>query len=214
MSQNISINRELVWPWFECFPGTSVVTIKSHNKLMNISISELKINDMVLTSAENSVPQYAKVVSFFHRIQDIDAKFIRLYYHETKFITLTPKHLIYSQKEYIPAQDVKVGNSLKVFDHFNKTIIKVTVIKKTEISLGNSGIYAPLTESGTIIVDNVHASCYSVVKSHNLAQAFFNAVNKLGSILTIKPKVYESISKILFDTLEYLNLTSFVLNSG
>ena len=82
MSQNISINRELIWPWFECFPGSSIVTIKSKNKPMNISISDLKINDMVLTSEA----KYSKVMSFFHRVPNVEAKFIRLFYEETKFI--------------------------------------------------------------------------------------------------------------------------------
>ena len=91
--------------------------------------------------------------------------------------------------EYVFAKDLKL-NDILVSDNDgviqNETIIKIQKIKEM-------GVYAPLTESGTMFVDNIYVSCYADTKKHELAhyvfKVYFNARNiyeKIINILNIK----------------------------
>ena len=178
----------MVWPWFECFPGSSIVTILNDQNLPeNISISNLKISDQVLSGITNNQQQYSKVISFFHNLPNISAKFVRLYTADKTFVTLTARHLIFAKTksadsfEFIPANTVQPGDLLQLFEHSFNKLKYVGVVKNEQIDLINSGIYAPLTESGTIIVDNIQASCFSLVKSHKLTQTFFKMLHQIHS---------------------------------
>ncbi len=76
------------------------------------------------------------------------------------------------------------------------------VTKVETVALEKSGIYAPLTEQGTIIVDNVHASCYSMVKNHKIAHFLFNILNKLNSFVKLTSQTYIYYSKFLLEMLD------------
>jgi hypothetical protein len=153
-------------------------------------MSELVANDLVLVSGENDRLEFSRVVGFLHRTPHASAHFVRLHFHSqfnsTNVITLTPKHLILVSEvghdetghfEYRPAASVQAGQFLKHFDATSQVNSLVRVVKSEKVGLSGSGLYAPLTESGTLLVDNVHVSCFSVVKSHRLAQLFFAAFN-------------------------------------
>lgn len=174
---------------------------------------------------ENQAPSFSKVVSFFHRVENIDASFVRIYFNlkqnsSDNYITLTPRHLILvkeandnqSDFEYKPAMKIKPGDELKYYDHETKFQKIVTVNLIETVDLKNSGIYAPLTETGTIIVDNIHVSCYSMVKNHRLAQFFFSLINNIGSVFDVASNTYVSYSKVLYEALNLLNLSSLFLN--
>ncbi len=176
-------------------------------------MSELNINDMVLTN-ENT---FSKVITFLHKIESINAKFIRLYYNqEQSHITLTPKHLISvksdnkNEFDYIPANQVQIGDELS---HFDIEFKKIQTVKVNRIELLESnGIYAPLTESGTLIVDNIYVSCYSLVKSHQAAHFFFNILFIIKKFILISSDACLDYAKYLYDFVEYFKLSDLFLN--
>ena len=243
-------------------------------------MSELNIDDRVLVadeedSSNESGPhriasegslKFSRVVSFLHRIENIDADFVRLHYeivetHNSELdemihlehhryraasmpslpglnrsskslvemtrvkkthVTLTPKHLILVNSKndksnttcsYIPAEQVNGGERIKYYDYNLKIHRTVTVVRKEDkLKLQSAGIYAPLTESGTIIVDNIHASCYSMVKNHKLAQLFYAILNHLGNLIKITSESYLTYSKFFFDFLNFIQMSDFFLN--
>ena len=249
-------------------------------------MSELNIDDRVLVAdEEDSTPnepgshriasegslKFSRVVSFLHKIENIDADFVRLHYeiiethnseldeiihseHHHRYraasipslsivknatnksaksliemtqikkthVTLTPKHLILVNSKndksnttfsYIPAEQVSVGDRMKYYDYNLKIHRTVSVVRKEDkLRLKEAGIYAPLTESGTIIVDNIHASCYSLVKNHKLAQLFFAILNHLGNLIKITSESYLTYSKFFFDFLNFIQMSDFFLN--
>jgi len=84
-------------------------------------------------------------------------------------IELSDRHLIHRRHDgFVWAEKLNKGDEILVLSskHANKTyweeIIDIDQIEK-------QGLMAPLTEEGTIIVNNVHTSCYAIVKSHTLA---------------------------------------------
>merc|ERR1712232_37969 len=72
-----------------------------------------------------------------------------------KPLRMTSKHLIYEQRQglFIPASNVKVGDILVSSDEEEVT---VTSIRKVQAS----GLYAPFTPSGTIMVNHVLVSSF------------------------------------------------------
>ena len=192
--------------------------LDSDSSPMNISIADLKVSDNVLTGLDDdNQPKYSKVVSFFHNLPGVKAKFLRLYTNEN-VITLTPRHLILSKVksakdfEFLQAADVKAGDLIKLFNHSVKGLENVEIIKVEEIELKNSGVYAPLTENGIIIVDNVQASCFALVKSHKLAQLFYSVLNGISTIFYFKSDSYMNISKMMYELVDFLNLKGYFLN--
>lgn len=195
-------------------------------------ISELKVGDQILVVndidnndnfSKNNL-KFARIVSFLHKIENIDAKFIRLYFknslNKIQYITLTPRHLIYVKKidkqkfEFMAAFEVTVGDTLKKYDFANKRYQYVKVTKIEKIYIKQSGVYAPLTETGTLIVDNILASCYSIVKYHGTAQFFFNILNSLAFFVELTSDVYVYYSKVLFEIVNLLHLSKTFLNEN
>jgi hedgehog protein len=84
-------------------------------------------------------------------------------------IELSARHLIHRHNDgFVWAEKLNEGDEILVLSskHGNKTnweeILDINEVEK-------QGLMAPLTEQGTIIVNNVHTSCYAIVKSHTLA---------------------------------------------
>ena len=80
-----------------------------------------------------------------HRATTAHAKFIELY-HSDGMLTLTPDHVIFlSDGSAIPARDVKIGMQLATLSGSSEVMRVASVV--------GHGIYSPMTQSSTIVVD-------------------------------------------------------------
>merc|ERR1712151_454672 len=83
--------------------------------------------------------------------------FLQIQYTNTdktsSFIEISPDHLIDVNGSMLPASSVKVGDLLQGNDKGSMIVSKIRNIRRR-------GVYAPFTESGTILVNNVLASSY------------------------------------------------------
>ena len=91
-------------------------------------------------------------------------------------IEMTPKHVIpvqrfnvlnHSTEETVFAEEVKRGDWVFVWNT-NELWIEPKKVVKVEYKRGQ-GIYAPMTYSGTLIVNDVKVSCYANIKSHSVS---------------------------------------------
>lgn len=123
-----------------CFPETAMVN--------NKPITELKIGDIVPTSTGIS-----KVTTFLHYEPNINVNMIRLILENDKKTIVSKDHLIYSNGEYKSVVSVEIGD----FVEYKGELVKI--VEKSVIEA--KGLYAPLTEEGNIIVDDIHYSCYT-----------------------------------------------------
>ena len=140
------------------FQGSKVVTQRG-----KVAIEELKIGDQVQTIYNGNL-QMTQFLGWIHKEVDHVEHFVILNTKSAK-ITVSKKHVIFRQVEGSHdgamtttfADLVTVGDVLEV-------IVEGQVQRERVVSIDKEtkkGTFAPLTASGTILVDNVLASCYA-----------------------------------------------------
>lgn len=175
-----------------CFSGSSYLTATNGRQ---IPISQVKPGDDILTTDWSGRVVSDKILTFLHWTpptdQTVQRAFTQLTMEDGNSITLTRNHLIkvitastennhghhgdmtsfmaatFKYAKSVSKGDFLLGFSNQRASHIgNTTLHRVDSVK--EISL-QTGVYAPLTKSGTVIVNGVLASCYAVVENHDHA---------------------------------------------
>jgi len=145
-----------------CFSGNSMVVTKQQNgDVSSIPMKDLRLGGFVLVNSDDdNYHHYEKVYSFAHYHTTMETEYMQLLPSK---LELTPQHLVYVQnyQEPIPASSVQVGDVLLQGMRSNTTrVTKIRIVKR-------QGMYAPLTPSGTIIVNGVKASNYIALQPTN-----------------------------------------------
>jgi Leucine-rich repeat (LRR) protein len=158
-----------------CFSGDSLVEVANKG---HIRMNDLKINDEVHVGNG----EFSRVYSFGHYNTHTTGKYLRLFSSELdRPLEISKDHMLFvEQRGAVPAATVSVGDNLSLG---NGRTTKVTKIA----NVNSVGVFAPFTESGTIVVNGVLASSYvslqpeseffsaggvKIVSMHWLAHAF------------------------------------------
>ncbi|PIC45379.1 hypothetical protein B9Z55_005417 [Caenorhabditis nigoni] len=155
-----------------CFTGDAKVMTPSGEKTM----SELRVGDMVQTY-EHGKMAYTRVASWLHRLPETKAAFIKLTTDNGPEVSMTPQHFIYKADcvtevyDLVYAEDVNVGDCVMVKKNDDKLTLTTVVNKST---FYETGVYAPMTETGDLIVNDIYASCHNVIKTNTLSHTFLN----------------------------------------
>ena len=174
-----------------CFPGVSTVELKSgEHRLME----DLVPGDEVLAMDDNGQVTYSAVITILYAKQLSSMKYCYLKTTSGKELRATEYHLVYtgdcsstsvSYNDFIYAKDLQVGDCLRVrVDSDANNQLSSEMQEISEISMHKlDGAYAPLTTLGTIVVDDVVASCYASIRYHGLGQLAFAPVQYLYPLL-------------------------------
>lgn len=172
-----------------CFSGDSVVTTGLGEKKL---MKDLRVGESVLALSDDGVLRPSEVLLFLDRNDKVRTEYVTLVTDAGKSITATPTHLVLrwekperSQIRYanpVYAKRVRVNDTLLtvVGDGTGGRRLRterVVEIRNTE----KVGLYAPLTVDGTVVVDDIVASCYAVVNSQWLAHLAFLPVRMVAS---------------------------------
>ncbi|XP_034562557.1 sonic hedgehog protein A [Notolabrus celidotus] len=153
-----------------CFPGSSTVTLQDGTEK---AVKYLQKGDRVLAADDDGKPIYTDFIMFV----DQDSTTRRLFYViETDSghkITLTAAHLLFISRNSteeermsaVFASQVQPGQRVFVLDADRLEPVTVKRIYTQE----HEGSFAPVTVQGTVVVDQVLASCYAVIEDHELA---------------------------------------------
>lgn len=126
-----------------CFSGTTMVQSKNKG---DVFMKDIQIGDRVLASTGN----YETMYSFGHRDESLDAEFLQLL---PSTLEISKDHMLLVNSRYAPASSVQVGDVLKLANGDDMTVDAIKTVVRT-------GVYAPFTTSGTIVVSNIKASTY------------------------------------------------------
>lgn len=161
-----------------CFTANTTVQLASG---LTLPMWRLQIGDRVRSLNAEGNLEYSEVLLFLHRNPSLRSRFLRLSLASGHNLTITPSHLILRWEKpnttalhhAIPvyAQDVRIHDQLLLS---SPTSSELTVDSITRIEeVFETGVYAPLTVSGTIVVNDIVASCYAVIYSQRLAHLSF-----------------------------------------
>lgn len=99
--------------------------------------------------------------------------------HDSGNLTLSKEHLVFTVREEsrraraIPARDVRPGTLLLTSTEEESPVFSLV---HNVYSTSMKGYYGPLTSTGTILVDNVVASCYTHDGNYKLPHWTLNLV--------------------------------------
>jgi len=149
-----------------------------------ISVTDVKPGDMLKAwSMTQSREIFSPFTGYSHHDAEAYAAYIEMFTATEKSIKMTSTHLMAKlntegQTEFVHAQEIEVGDRVL-------TTEGVETVARLEESI-EKGVYSPLTVEGTVIVNNVVASCYANYNSHAVAHmvhptllSFANAINSV-----------------------------------
>ncbi|CAF1265316.1 unnamed protein product [Rotaria sordida] len=152
-----------------CFSGDSSVMLTN---------GELKQIDYLQTGDEILTVDHLKIVPtemviMLDKQRSNQAQFYTFITDSGHKISLTGLHLIpiispNNTMNYIAAREVQLGDQLYALVNGH---MKSSPIRNISIEI-KRGYFAPLTLTGTLLVNDVLASCYASVKNHQWAQIF------------------------------------------
>ncbi|XP_061687949.1 indian hedgehog B protein-like [Syngnathoides biaculeatus] len=166
-----------------CFPGDASVIVENG---IRKSIRDLRPGERVLTlSGEKGRAElvYSQVLTFLDRDPGIHKLFYTLTTEGGAHLSLTAAHLLFvsqgncseggqptpSSLRTAYACEARPGQCVLVARGGLGTLSRISSVTVTE----RRGVFAPLTAQGTLVVDEVAASCYAVVGQHSLAHWAF-----------------------------------------
>ncbi|KAF8375515.1 hypothetical protein PRIPAC_81944 [Pristionchus pacificus] len=169
-----------------CFSGDMTVeVVDGTTKRMD----QLTKTDWVL-SLSNKELVYEPVEFWLHRVPSQEAEFNVFETEDGKTIKLTDKHYIFKgdcsrlndgavnastlPQEAVTADQVRAGDCLYTMWTIDRQMHEVRVVRASKVT--ETGIYAPMTNSGRIIVNGVHASCHNIMQEHTTGHALFQYV--------------------------------------
>uniref|UniRef100_A0A183AKL8 HintN domain-containing protein n=1 Tax=Echinostoma caproni TaxID=27848 RepID=A0A183AKL8_9TREM len=189
---NLYFSQELyiTSQWFGCFPRSAKFRLENG---LSIRVDELKIGDRVLS--QNLITgkmEFTPIVAFLHRDEHAWSPMLRVIYNapmsngkQNMSLYLTPDHLIYikpgptEQIKTVFASTLQQGSVIMISSMFPNQSLSEGIVLHTEYiddpgGQGGSsneliGLYAPLTHTGSVIVDDVVVSCFAYFSNPNLS---------------------------------------------
>jgi len=159
-----------------CFPADATVMTPQGAKRM----ADLKVGDTLRVVSHDGSIAWSQVCGWAHREPNSTATYLRLSTSQRQLI-VSADHLVAtiagSSISFVPASTVRAGNTLLECDNTPQGAAGAWGNRVMSVDAVNAhGVFAPLTLTGTIVVDGVAASCYAATKSHTLAHAAMKPV--------------------------------------
>ena len=131
-----------------CFSGKGLVETEQKG---TVEMADLKLGDKVLVSGN----KYEQIYSFGHRNQDAVGHYLQVHSRDVKLpLEMSPDHMVQLEGgSFVPASHLEVGSKLVQHDGSSTVVEDIREVE-------SRGVYAPFTESGTIVVNGIVASTF------------------------------------------------------
>jgi len=163
-----------------CFPADASVLVQERGHIM---MADLRTGDNVLVKRDGLL-EFEPVLAFLHAFKGTVGHVA--VQHEDGALQVSPGHLVLTEDGvYKTAGTLMPGDALRVVDADGLKVSRVLSIQRSP----SSDAYAPLTASGTVVVDGVVASNYASPATlslrHSVAHAFHFPVRAYHAMLAL-----------------------------
>ncbi|XP_041372238.1 desert hedgehog protein B-like [Gigantopelta aegis] len=153
----------------DCFPGDAHLLLDNGNLM---EMRDLRSGHRILT-VEGGERVLSEVKTFLHREPYKNTTYLTLTTEQGNQLTITGNHLLFASTnnqstgmEARSASSVKIGNYIFTTKscprgHCPERVVQISFATK-------QGLYVPVTDAGTLVVDGMFVSCYSFIQ-HDLA---------------------------------------------
>ena len=157
-----------------CFPGSALVDVlKKDGKECRVSMKDLGIGDLVKTiDVSTKEVKFTPVMIFAHHNVESFSTFFKLKLEDGKKIVLSGNHLIFVG----PNGKTKMARYVCINDLLNLASGGMSKVVNIE-EIKEKGFICPITQEGTVVVNEVLASCYASctnfcgIDAHKIAHA-------------------------------------------
>lgn len=156
-----------------CFPGEAAVLVApasgggscgSHGE-RDVAMADLRVGDLVLTERRPGDLAFEPVLGFLHVVRGGAQEFLSVV-HEFGQFRASPGHLVFvasaGGRQDKAVQELRAGDALLFAPPGLPRRTRPSQVLSVSRGVSTAGMYAPLTASGTIVVDAVLASNYAV----------------------------------------------------
>ncbi|XP_055944925.1 sonic hedgehog protein-like [Argiope bruennichi] len=191
-----------------CFSANSTIQTETGRKRM----AELRIGDRVLVTTPRGDLEYSEVILFLDRNPTDNRTYIAIETESGAKITLTPSHLIFTEPDQRTAdvtnlyatyaKNVQIGHYVYVVSRTGAHPRGQLILEKVKNIAVESevGVYAPLTRHGTVVVNDVVASCYAMMYEQSLAHLAFMPVRLLHNFKQASVHALQKLHFVKFRT--------------
>ncbi|OAD53896.1 Sonic hedgehog protein A [Eufriesea mexicana] len=157
-----------------CFPGRSLVRTEDGSTKR---LDQVQLGDRIAALDSSGDIVYSEVIAFLDRSLTERRQFVQLTTESGRVLTLTPAHLVPVEgRSSVFAGRVQPGDKILVKDPADENEVEHRLrwdkVVDNRLVL-EEGIYAPLTTEGTVLIDDVVASCYAFVDNQEVAHIAF-----------------------------------------
>eukprot|EP00929_Paragymnodinium_shiwhaense_P061468 TRINITY_DN3069_c0_g1_i4.p1 TRINITY_DN3069_c0_g1~~TRINITY_DN3069_c0_g1_i4.p1 ORF type:complete len:408 (+),score=62.34 TRINITY_DN3069_c0_g1_i4:697-1920(+) len=149
-----------------CFPGLSLVHVRREGGIEKEQrrMDDLRPGDAVLVEREGPLLSWEPVLGFLHALPSASPANVVEIRHEHGNFSASAAHIVKVETVAGPRErfvgEVKVGDRLYAATLSGDSVQQTRVLS-SEHKVTNSGLWAPYTAAGTIVVDNIVASAYA-----------------------------------------------------
>eukprot|EP00929_Paragymnodinium_shiwhaense_P104543 TRINITY_DN69085_c0_g1_i1.p1 TRINITY_DN69085_c0_g1~~TRINITY_DN69085_c0_g1_i1.p1 ORF type:complete len:457 (+),score=47.07 TRINITY_DN69085_c0_g1_i1:92-1372(+) len=147
-----------------CFPGSARLTTPEGSK----GLGTMSVGDVVLVKSADGAQRYEKI-PFLHSTGAHDEQDHVAIEHSHGTMRVSSSHLLLKAAGgEVAAKQVQVGQELQ-------TLQGTSTVLAVSTSVEQAGMFAPLTSSGTVVVDGVVASNYAGTASFDIPHSVMHA---------------------------------------
>jgi hypothetical protein len=200
--------RDSVMQDQRCFSADSLVTLSDGKQK---SIAHLQSGDSLLAYND----QTKQIISTnLLTMLDFQPHQFALFKQVTTItgrqLSLTSSHLLPTDnRDYVMAKNIRIGMNIYVMNE-NGLLISETISNVSDVV--KQGYMAPLTEEGTLIVNNIAASCYATINSHYTAHVVLAPMRWWFRLFGVSKESNEMIGVHWFPKMLY-EITTYLLPS-
>lgn len=150
-----------------CFPGMAEVIVRSNDEQRPVSlpIAQLRVGQEVLVEADDRTPTFEPVLGFLHFAPGVSGRY-HVLVHSRGQLRATAEHIVFTlnaqgQRVDMPMKDVRIGDQVLTASQPGSALLPSSVLAVREDMAASEGMFAPLTASGSIVVDKTVASVYA-----------------------------------------------------